>query len=115
MLNFREELIKIIEPKKGNPIIKEMAEKVLKDLLVNLKKCDSMKLSESEKITFMCTDNSIIIHVYDGDHGTGAFSTFSSTKNHNKEVFEEIRRKLKYENLVDKDREKENSFSILLP
>ena len=110
MLNFRKELIEAVEPKRGNPKIKKLAEDFLRETLKAIKESDAKTISEMKKIDFICSDVSIIVCL--SKKCSGIFSC-DSYKQYTREVFEEIKRKLKLENLVIE--EIEDAFSIIVP
>ena len=110
MLNFREELIKTIESKRGNPQIQKLAEDFLRATLNAIKESDDETISSLKKIDFICSDVSIIVCL--SKKLSGIYSC-DSYKQYTREVFEEIKRKLKLENLVIE--ELVDAFSIIVP
>ena len=111
MLNFREELIKTIEPKRGNPKIKKLAEDFLLETLKAIEKADYKTISAMKKITFVCTKVSIIVCL--SMKISGIYSC-NSYHEYTRAVFEETKRKLKLENFEVVE-ETEDSFSIIVP
>lgn len=110
MLNFREELIGIVESKKGNQAIKNAAENFLKQTLEAIRKTDDKEIACMKKLMFILTTESVIVCITRKTSGV----YFSDFKQYNKEVFEELRRRMKLEGFVFLE-EIKNGFSIAIP
>ena len=111
MLDFREELIGIVESKTGNQVIKKAAENFLKQTLDVLQKTDKNEFERMKKLDFILTTYEVIVCI-PTKKTSGVY--FSNFKEYNKEVFEELRRRMKLEGFVFLQ-ETENAFSIAIP
>ena len=110
MLNFREELIGIVESKTGNQAIKKAAENFLKRTLEAIQKTDDKEVAGIKKLDFILTTHEVIVCITKKTSGV----YYSDFKEHNKEVFEELKRRMKLEGFVFLV-EMENVFSIAIP
>ena len=111
MLNFREELIKTIEPKRGNLKIKKLAEEFLRETLKAIKETDNKVISTMQKIIFICSDVSIIVCLSEKFSDTYSCTSY---KEYTRDVYDEIKRKLKSENFVIEEIDK-SAFAIIVP
>ena len=109
-MNFREELIGIVESKRGNQAIKNAAENFLKQTLEKIRKTDDKEIEGMKKLMFILTTQSVIVCITKKTSGV----YYSDFKQYNKEVFEELRRRMKLEGFVFIE-EIEDSFSIAIP
>lgn len=111
-LNFRKELLETLSSKSYFPKTKKYAEDFLRETLQKTKETDDKDISKLNKIDFMCTEISIIVCL---SKKTSGIYSCTSYEELTKEVFEEIRSRLKFEGLIIPESEKEDSFSIMIP